>query len=227
MSAEESLMSSAAQAIANRAASGGIPELAAAYVAAWGELPVGVQKDATNPAFHSDYATLEAHLNLIKPVFKKHGLAILQSPGLITDGNMALTTILLHKSGQSIAITSQVPLGGKLTAQSMGSGATYGSRYVLRGIGGLAATDDDGEAASQSAQKPVTRKAARKDETEMDEARQDYAARADQLIAAIGSFTGTVDELEKQVRPLVEEMGDEKINKAYVEKRRALKGAKK
>lgn len=207
-----------AQAVANRAASGGIPELAAAYVAAWGELPVGVQKDAENPHFGNEYATLEAHLKLIKPVFARHGLAIMQTPGTITDGNMALTTILLHKSGQSIAVTSQVPLGGKLTAQSMGSGATYGSRYVLRGIGGLAATDDDGEAASAAPEPARAKTKAAKAPS--------YADQADGLIADIEKFAGTVDELEKSLRPRVEELGDSKVNAAYITKRRALKEKK-
>ena len=39
-----------------------------------------VVADAQNPFHKNSYATLGAHLNAIKPIFAKHGLAIIQFP---------------------------------------------------------------------------------------------------------------------------------------------------
>lgn len=209
----------------------GSAALARAYVAAWAEVGVDVEKDANNPHFGNDYATLKATLKKLKPIFAKHKLAILQTPGKIEGDKISITTMLVHESGQVLAFESQMPMGGKSTAQAGGSATTYAKRYVLKSIGGLADSDDDGEEASAPASKSTPRKsrAAAKDADDgdqMEDARKDYAARAEALIETINGFEGTYDELEKQVRPQVEEMGDEKINKVYVEKRRALKGKK-
>jgi hypothetical protein len=200
-----------------------LADLAKAYVAAWGELGTGVIKDANNPHFGNDYATLESCLKTIKPVFAKHDLAILQAPGKIEGDKVVVTTMLLHASGQSIAISTDMPLGGKVTAQAAGSAITYARRYQLQAIAGVAPTDDDGEAAS--AQQAAPKRA--KTEKAANETKPDsYADSVESVLAKIEAHTGTVDEMEKTIRPLVEELGDAKVNDAYVAKRRALKGKK-
>lgn len=200
----------------------GLDKLAPAYVAAWGELPAVVAKDANNPHFNNDYATLEATLKLIKPVFARHGLALLQSSGRIVDGSIDVVSMLVHTSGQVIQLVTQMPLGGKSTAQAAGSATTYGKRYMAKGIGGLADSDDDGEAASQPANAggtpPKKSKPAKGDS---------YADTTGALIAEIEAFAGTAEEMEKQLRPRVEELGDDKVNTAYVAKRTALRKAAK
>lgn len=199
-----------------------LDKLAKAYVAAWGEVGVGVGKDANNPHFGNDYATLEAHLDVVKPIFARHGLALLQSPGRIVDGSQEIITLILHESGQHLSITTHIPLGGKLTAQASGSATTYGRRYVVGGVGGLAPVDDDGEGASaQSTPLKQTKKADKPKDTAAS-----YAETTGALIAEIEAFAGSVDELEKTIRPRVEDMGDAKVNEVYVARRRALKGKK-
>lgn len=206
----------------------GLDKLAPAYVAAWGELPAVVAKDASNPHFGNDYATLEATLKLIKPVFAKHGLALLQSSGRIADGNIDVVSLLLHSSGQQIALTTQMPLGGKLTSQAAGSATTYGKRYMAKGIAGLADSDDDGEAASQPSTPPKKAAAKSKAPAKTEEPEESYAETVEALMTDIAEFTGTADEMEKQLRPRVEELVDDKVNRAYVEKRTAIrKGGKK
>ena len=58
-----------------------------------------------------------------------------------------MTTMLLHESGQWIKSKLKMPIE-KATAQSVGSVITYGRRYGLSAITGIAQYDDDGNVAS-------------------------------------------------------------------------------
>ncbi len=190
----------------------GIKNLAKAYVTAWGEIGHGVKKDANNPHFGNDYATLGASLALVKPIFAKHGLALLQAPGEIVGDQLCIMGLLIHESGESVSFKTMVPLGDKPTAQKAGSATTYGRRYQVHAISGIAPVDDDGEAASES---PKPREKKTKE--------PNYAEGVSELIAAIETFAGTPEELEKTLRPRVEELADAKVNEVYVARRRALK----
>jgi hypothetical protein len=75
------------------------------------------------------------------------GVAVIQAPAPAGDkGVMALETVLLHKSGEWMSGTIQIPLG-KADPQGFGSAMTYGRRYSLAAMVGVMAEDDDGEAA--------------------------------------------------------------------------------
>lgn len=135
-------------------------ELHKAYTKAYAELQ-NVQKNADNSFFSSTYATLDAVLNAVKPVFEKHGLAVYQAPGRMSElnGTLVVTVVsaLIHSSGQQITVESQAPIlpqvnkktGEKeYTPQAVGSAITYLRRYALAAIAGIAQTDDDGNAGS-------------------------------------------------------------------------------
>lgn len=195
-----------ANALANQQPS--LMQLAPALVKAWGEIGAGVAKDSDNPAFHSGYASLGAVMTLVKPHLAANGLALIQSAGELEGDKLTVVTLLLHTSGEHISFRSQSPIG-KTTAQAVGSVITYLRRYVVMAICGLAPVDDDGNEASQAA--PPKKTKAANDEV-------------DTVLATIAAFTGTADAFEKAVRPAVEALGEEKVNKAYVQKRRELKG---
>jgi hypothetical protein len=134
-----------------------INELAAALCMAQGDFP-NVPKDANNPFFKSKYADLAGIVDVVRPVLKKHNLCFSQFVSM-SGSQPAITTMLLHKSGQFVADTLPMPVS-KPDAQGIGSAITYGRRYGLQAILGLAAEDDDGNAASHSApasqqQRPV------------------------------------------------------------------------
>ena len=54
-----------------------LTNLAAALVKAQGELRA-VQKDSVNPHFKNTYASLDTILDTVRPVLKKHDLALVQ-----------------------------------------------------------------------------------------------------------------------------------------------------
>lgn len=122
-----------------------INEIATALAKAQGEIK-GAVKDATNPHFKSQYATLSAVWDACRVPLSKNGLSAIQT--VSTDENAAtvVTTMLMHSSGQWIkdSISCRPE---KATAQGIGSAITYMRRYALSAIAGVAPDDDDGEAA--------------------------------------------------------------------------------
>ena len=126
-----------------------ITEIAAALSKAQGELQ-NVTKDAKNPHFKSDYATLDAITDAVRPVFSKHGLAVVQIP-TFQNGVVVLDILITHSSGQWISGDAGAPIA-KADPQGVGSATTYLRRYSLAGIAALAQTDDDGNAASSNGQ---------------------------------------------------------------------------
>lgn len=111
-------------------------------------------KDATNPHFRSEYATLSSVLKEIRPVFSKHGLAIVQTPWTNKDkGGFVLTTMITHSSGQWISGDLDMLLD-KPTSQSFGSSLSYCRRYSAASMAGVGTLDDDGVEASHEQSKP-------------------------------------------------------------------------
>ena len=105
-------------------------------------------KDATNPHYKSKYADLPSVIDAIKPALNLVGIAFLQTAGTSDPGILAMTTRLLHESGEWIEDTATCPLP-KNDPQGYGSACTYLRRYSLAAIVGLYQDDDDGQAASK------------------------------------------------------------------------------
>lgn len=135
-------------------------QLHEAYVKAYAEMQ-NVTKNAANSFFGSDYATLDAVLDAVRPVFAKHSLAVMQVPGKVSElaGTLVVSVVnvIKHSSGQQLVIESQSPIAPQTnkktgekeyTPQAVGSAITYLRRYALAAIAGIAQTDDDGNAGS-------------------------------------------------------------------------------
>lgn len=60
-----------------------------------------------------------------------------------------VVTKLIHSSGEWLSSELALPMPKGANAQAIGSLNTYGRRYGLASICGIAQTDDDGNAASQ------------------------------------------------------------------------------
>lgn len=125
--------------------SASIGALAAALAKAQGEME-GAAKGNTNPHFKSKYADLASVWDACRGPLSKHGLSVLQ-PVSADGAKVTVTTILAHSSGEwleeSLTMTAQ-----QNTPQGVGSAITYGRRYGLASMVGIAPEDDDGNAAS-------------------------------------------------------------------------------
>jgi hypothetical protein len=122
-----------------------INELAAALAKAQAAIK-GATKDSDNPFFKSKYADLASVREACNGPLTANGLSVVQTPSTTPDGEVSVTTLLLHTSGQWIADT--LTLSPKDDGpQAMGSAITYARRYALAAFTGVAPEDDDAEAA--------------------------------------------------------------------------------
>lgn len=111
-------------------------------------------KDRTNPHFKSKYADLESVIDAVKPALAVNDLAFIQKFH-DCDNGVKIETILIHKSGQTLSCGILMIPASKHDAQGFGSAASYAKRYGLQAALGVASSDDDGNAAVQTAPKPV------------------------------------------------------------------------
>ena len=121
-----------------------VNELAAALAKAQGQIQ-DAKKDSANPFFKSKYADLAAVREAVRKPLSDNGIAVVQVP--CADGSHAgVDTMLIHTSGQWIrgllVVTSKDE-----GPQAIGSCITYLRRYALQSFTGVAAEDDDGNAA--------------------------------------------------------------------------------
>ena len=126
-----------------------INELSKALSKAQKEIRVA-KSDSKNPFFNSSYADLHTVMETALPVLTKHGLSIVQGNMYSSDNGFYVTTTLLHESGQWIRSEVRMPIGGKKDAHAVGSACTYGRRYGLSAMVGIAQYDDDGNKSVQS-----------------------------------------------------------------------------
>jgi len=115
-----------------------------------------IVKDSTNPAFRSKYTSLDAIMEVVRPVMAKHGLFVVQSVLDTIDGEHSISITVesrvIHSSGEWIAGVVQVPVMQQ-TSHGFGSALSYGRRYSLSALLSLASDeDDDGNGAIQAQQ---------------------------------------------------------------------------
>lgn len=129
-----------------RMQSDSIAKLAEALSKAQGKFE-HAKKDVDNPYFKSKYADLASVIDAAKPHLSANDLAVIQTTQFDSVGKIILITMLVHKSGEFIK--SEYPIKPvKDDPQGMGSAITYARRYCFSAITGIAADDDDGNAAS-------------------------------------------------------------------------------
>jgi len=102
----------------------------------------------TKGTYSYNYADLASVLEGIRKPLSENGLCVVQGIE-IGEGSAMITTQLLHTSGQWLRTHLAMPIPREATPQNIGSAITYGRRYSLTALIGLAAEDDDGKAASE------------------------------------------------------------------------------
>ena len=122
-----------------------IDKLAGALAKAQSEMG-GVSKGKVNPFYKSSYADINSCIEACMPALNKHGLSISQGNRFCNTSGYYITTTLLHESGQWLRSEIRMPLTNKKDAQEIGSACTYGRRYGLTSMVGLAQVDEDGNA---------------------------------------------------------------------------------
>ena len=106
-----------------------------------------VHADSNNPFHKSKYASLNAHLALIKPIFAKYGLAIIQFP-IGSENSVGINTVIIHKDGGRFEESAYIPCPAGIDGQKAGSIYSYLRRYALAAVAGVATEDDDANVVS-------------------------------------------------------------------------------
>ena len=122
-----------------------INELATALAKAQGEI-TGALKDSANPFFKSKYSDLASCWDACRTPLSKNGLSVVQ-PAEADDTGVTVTTRLIHASGQWMQSSLRL-IPKDHSPQAVGSTITYGRRYGLTAMIGIAQIDDDGNAGS-------------------------------------------------------------------------------
>ena len=144
-----------------------INELVTALAKAQGKI-TGALKDSENPFFKSKYADLASCWDAARDHLSANGLAVIQGTERgepvsinwstknqkgdvtefsVTGHELVIITKLMHSSGQWIESSLNL-IPGEATPQGVGSCITYGRRYGLCAIIGIAQVDDDGNSSS-------------------------------------------------------------------------------
>lgn len=102
-----------------------------------------IEKDANNPFAKSKYISLEEIVGKIKPPLLDQGVIFIQN-FTVAEGGMTIDTTLTDGT-ESVVFTATIPLPemkGVSITQMAGAAITYGKRYHLLSIFGLAAGED-------------------------------------------------------------------------------------
>ena len=111
-----------------------------------------IAKNKKNPFFNSKYVGLPDILELVRPILCENNLSISQLLSSSAEGDPVITTMLMHSSGQYINSSFIVTVEPTTTkkdqtprkrAQGIGSATTYGKRYSLCAVLGIAEVEDD------------------------------------------------------------------------------------
>jgi hypothetical protein len=134
-----------------------IASIAKALSQAQGEI-TPAEMDSVNPFLKNKYASLGSVTKAIQPILKKYGLSytqIVEGEG----GNIGVTTVLMHESGEWIESHISMSLGeekGKSLAQAAGGIITYLRRYSLSALFGVYAEEDtDAQKVERKASNPA------------------------------------------------------------------------
>lgn len=118
-----------------------------AYYAAFAELQADLPSVARKGKAHNDkkYARFEDVMDAIRAPLAQHGFSVSFRTSQ-PDGKLAVTGVLAHKLGHTEETTLVLPLdvsGSKNPVQAHGSSTSYGKRYCLLTLLGIATQDDD------------------------------------------------------------------------------------
>ena len=106
-------------------------------------------KTSSNPHFRSKYADLAGCLEAVNDALLNAGIAVYQETSE-SDTGVIVETVFLHESGEVLRGGKLHVPAAKHDPQGYGSALTYARRYSLMAACGIAAEDDDGNAASRT-----------------------------------------------------------------------------
>lgn len=124
----------------------GGPSIIKAMIAVQQDMNGAVLKNAVSSHIRNTYADLGQITTTLSPVCAKHGIVFTQHLSN-AQGGTYVETVARHISGETLSSGEVFIPVPKQDAHGHGSAITYGRRYTLMALFGLAGVDDDGAAA--------------------------------------------------------------------------------
>lgn len=129
-----------------------------------------ISADATNPQTRSKYATYGKLDHALRPIYSSHGFSLsFDSTDSPKEDHARFLCYVSHSAGHTRTYRIDMPVDGKgakgndvmTKTHAVGSGASYGMRYLLKMIFNVAVgeDDDDGNAAGGAVLTPAEEKA--------------------------------------------------------------------
>jgi hypothetical protein len=112
----------------------------------------GVEKDGTNPFFHSDYTSLNATILACKETLNANNIIVLQ-PIESDENGVYVATTLIHTTGERLTSKMRITAVKSNDPQAQGSAITYARRYALKAMLCMSDSDDDGEKAMEGTER--------------------------------------------------------------------------
>jgi hypothetical protein len=110
-------------------------------------------KDAKNPHFKSTFSSLASVIDCVRPALVAHELAFWHDVRC-DDVTVTVGCTIAHSSGEWIR--SEFSARAKdAQPQSIGSTVSYGKRYTLQALAGVASADEDDDAERATSRKPA------------------------------------------------------------------------
>lgn len=130
-----------------------IGKLAGALAKAQSDMTM-IEAKSINPFFNSKYASLASVLETCMKPLNKNEIALVQGNRWDNNNNgFYITSMLMHSSGEWIKSEIRMPIIKK-DAHGIGAATTYGRRYLLCSMTGIAQADDDGNTGLKRAPRP-------------------------------------------------------------------------
>jgi len=170
-------------------------------------------KDKTNPHFRTKYADLGACLDAVNDSLLANGIALYQETSEDSTG-VTVETVFLHESGETFRGGKLHVPASKQDPQGYGSALTYARRYSVMAACGIAAEDDDGNAAAKAkaaaeAKAEAAAKLARKSVNQISEQNLNLALNS-------VAHAQTLDDLKNVYTEAIKFCGSDDAAKAHV-----------
>ncbi len=125
----------------------------AAFSVMQGELPIVSERGV---AHNGKFARYEDIVDSVRPVLARHGFGFRHRNERTEDGRLVIVGVLSHRAGHSEEDRFECPpdtSGNKAPIQAIGSTRSYGQRYTLRSLLGIASGDEDDDGAAATVKK--------------------------------------------------------------------------
>lgn len=163
--------------------------------AAMAEMPNPV-KDTK--AYNYKYETLDQVLGIIQPALMSHGLFAQQGIDG-EEGEYCLSTAVCDTEGGERLTLDRRPVVFTGDPQKDGSSETYARRYALKTVFGLCGEDDDGAAASKTAQSRARQQAHAKKQTKAAEAATEPCSEWHAMVQAVQDYVEITGKPKREV----------------------------